>query len=140
MDSASIPETVLPVSSCDRAVPCSPAVASRRTAPRVAVVGRAVNMPWSCATPFCCMAKAGRYGDWGRLEIDRWRVSWRHRMDAWTPAVSRDPTLTQGLLMDAEERPSAVSDNSADRLGTIAYRVADRVRSARPTDVDSPKR
>ena len=60
----------------------------------------------------------------------------------WTlaPAVSRDPTLTQGLLMDAEERPSVVSDNSADRLGTIAYRVADRVRSARPTDVDSPKR
>ncbi len=48
MDSDSIPDTVLPVSSCDRVVPYSPAVASRRTAPRVAVVGRAVHTPWSC--------------------------------------------------------------------------------------------
>ena len=48
MDSDSIPNTVLPVSSCDRAVPCSLAVASKRTAPRVAVVGRAVHTPWSC--------------------------------------------------------------------------------------------
>ncbi len=38
------------------------------------------------------LAKAGRNGDWGRLEIDKWRVSWRRRMDAWTPAVSRAPT------------------------------------------------
>ena len=48
-----------------------------------------------------CMAKAGRVGEWGRLEIDRWRVSWRRQMDAWTPAVSRAPTLTRSLLMDA---------------------------------------